>query len=161
MPRRNFADGSRRTTAACRGRPLERALAALLERETTDRAGRKLRDTVDPGCRGKLLALLGRGDCEPPNVESERPLRPSATFRKLTNGFRSKWGAKTYADLCSIVGTGRRTGRGPLESPQERHRTFESGSEGVCGAWDRTRVVWGCICCIGVNLRGTLCKLEE
>ena len=32
-------------------------------------------------------------------------------FRKVTNGFRSEWGAKTYAAICSIVETGRRNGR--------------------------------------------------
>jgi hypothetical protein len=25
----------------------------------------------------------------------------------VTNGFRSEWGAKVYADLCSVVATGR------------------------------------------------------
>jgi len=35
-------------------------------------------------------------------------------FRKVTNGFRSDWGAKVYADLCSIVSTGRLHGRSPL-----------------------------------------------
>jgi hypothetical protein len=34
--------------------------------------------------------------------------------RKVTNGFRSEWGAKVYADLCSIVGTGRRNGRSAI-----------------------------------------------
>ena len=46
--------------------------------------------------------------------ESERALRPSVIFRKVTNGFRSEWGAKTYAALCSIVETGRRNGRSAL-----------------------------------------------
>jgi transposase len=35
-------------------------------------------------------------------------------FRKVTNCFRSDWGAKVYADLCSIVGTGRLNGRSAL-----------------------------------------------
>jgi hypothetical protein len=30
------------------------------------------------------------------------------------NGFRSDWGAKVYADLCSIVATGRLAGRSAL-----------------------------------------------
>jgi hypothetical protein len=38
-------------------------------------------------------------------------------FRKLTNGFRSEWGAKVYADLCSIVATGRLAGRWPKIAP--------------------------------------------
>jgi len=32
----------------------------------------------------------------------------------VTNGFRSDWGAKVYADLCSIVATGRLNGRSPF-----------------------------------------------
>ena len=35
---------------------------------------------------------------------------PSVIFRRVTNGFRSEWGAKVYADLCSIVATGRLAG---------------------------------------------------
>jgi hypothetical protein len=33
--------------------------------------------------------------------------------QKLMNGFRSDWGAKAYADLCSIVATGCLDGRSP------------------------------------------------
>jgi transposase len=35
-------------------------------------------------------------------------------FRKVTNGFRSEWGAKVYGDLCSVVATGRLAGRAAL-----------------------------------------------
>ena len=35
-------------------------------------------------------------------------------FRRVTNGFRSEWGAKVYADLCSIVATARFAGRSAL-----------------------------------------------
>ena len=35
-------------------------------------------------------------------------------FRKVTNGFRSEWGAKAYPALCFIVETGRRNGRSAL-----------------------------------------------
>jgi len=59
----------------------------------------------------KLLVFLTRRDVEPTNNESERNLRPSVIFRKVTNCFGSNWGAKVYADLCSIVGTGRLNGR--------------------------------------------------
>ena len=64
--------------------------------------------------RDKLLVFLTRRDIEPTNNESERELRPSVIFRKVTNGFRSEWGAKVYADLCSIVGTGRRNGQSAI-----------------------------------------------
>jgi transposase len=38
------------------------------------------------------------------------------TFRKVTGGFRSEWGAKVYADIRSAVATGLRNGRTALAS---------------------------------------------
>jgi transposase len=98
-------------TIAAHRRRLERGLEWLLALKPTDSEGRKLRDAVALDCRGKLLVFLKRRDVEPTNNESERALRPSVIFRKVTNGFRSEWGAKAYAALCSIVETGRRNGR--------------------------------------------------
>lgn len=95
-------------------RRLERELERLLALKPTDAEGRKLRDAVYLDCRGKLFVFLKRRDVEPTNNESERALRPSVIFRKVTNGFRSEWGAKAYAALCSIVETGRRNGRSAL-----------------------------------------------
>jgi transposase len=76
--------------------------------------GRHLRDAIIVDAQDKLLVFLTRRDVEPTNNESERALRPSVIFRKVTNCFRSDWGAKVYADLCSIVGTGRLNGRSPF-----------------------------------------------
>jgi transposase len=101
------------TIAAHRHR-LERELERLLALKPTDAEGRKLRDAVYLDCRDRLFVFLKRRDVEPTNNESERALRPSVIFRKVTNGFRSEWGAKTYAALCSIVETGRRNGRSAL-----------------------------------------------
>ena len=39
--------------------------------------------------------------------------------RKVTNGFRSAWGAAVYADICSIVATGRLNGRTALDAIRE------------------------------------------
>jgi transposase len=86
----------------------------LLACKPTDAEGRKLRDAVDLDCCDKLFVSLKRRAAEPTNNESERALRPSVIFRKVTNGFRSEWGAKTYAAFCSIVKTGRRNGRTAL-----------------------------------------------
>jgi transposase len=101
-------------TRAAHRRRLERELECLLQLKPTDAGGRKLRDAVALDCRGKLFVFLKRRDCEPTNNESERALRPSVIFRKVTNGFRSKWGAQAHAALCSIVETGRRNGRSAL-----------------------------------------------
>ena len=101
-------------TIAAHRRRLERQLERLLASKPTDAEGRKLRDAVYVDCTDKLFVFLKRRDAEPTNNESERALRPSVIFRKVTNGFRSEWGAKTYAALCSIVETGRRNRQSAL-----------------------------------------------
>ena len=45
------------------------------------------------------------------NNACERALRPSVIFRKVTNGFRSEWGAQTYAAFRSVVSTAKVNGR--------------------------------------------------
>jgi transposase len=42
-------------------------------------------------------------------------------FRKVTNGFRSGWSAKVYADICSIVATGRLAGPSALSAIRAAH----------------------------------------
>jgi transposase len=101
-------------TIAAHRRRFERELERLLALKPTDVEGRKLRDTIYVDCTDKLFVFLKRRHAEPTNNESERSLRPSVIFRKVTNGFRSEWGATTYAALCSIVETGRRNGRNAL-----------------------------------------------
>jgi transposase len=95
-------------------RRLQRELDRLLDLKPTDAEGSHLRAAIDVTARDKLLVFLTRRDVEATNNESERALRPSVIFRKVTNGFRSEWGAKVYADLCSIVATGRLAGRTAL-----------------------------------------------
>lgn len=101
-------------TIAAHRRRLANNLARLLDCAPTVAAGRKLRDAIDLEARDKLLVFLMRRDVEPTNNASERALRMSVIFRKVTNGFRSTWGAKVYADVCSIVGTARITGKTAL-----------------------------------------------
>jgi transposase len=55
--------------------------------------------------RSHLFVFLYRTDVEPTNNVSERALRPSVIHRKVTGGFRSDWGAKTYAALASVIDT--------------------------------------------------------
>jgi transposase len=35
-------------------------------------------------------------------------VRPCVIFRKITNGFRTEWGARLYADIRSVIETARR-----------------------------------------------------
>jgi transposase len=89
-------------TIAAHRRRLERQLDQLLACKPTDAEGRKLRDAVALDCRGKLFVFLKHRDAEPTNNGSERVLRPLVIFRKVTNGFRSEWGAKAYAALAPL-----------------------------------------------------------
>jgi transposase len=118
-------------TIAAHRRRLERELDRLLALKPTDAEGRKLRDAVYLDCRDKLFVFLKRRDVEPTNNESERALRPSVIFRKVTNGFRSEWGAKAYAALCSIVETGRRNGRSALTAIRDALATPPVGAAGA------------------------------
>jgi transposase len=121
-------------TIAAYRRRLEREMERLLARKPTDTQGRKLRDAVALDCRGKLFVFLKRRDAEPTNNESERALRPSVIFRKVTNGFRSEWGARAYAALCSIVETGRRNGRSALTAIRHALANPAAGSAGASPA---------------------------
>lgn len=97
-------------------RDLQRELDRLLDLEPKQKDGSHLRAAMQVDARDKLLVFMTRRDVEPTNNGAERALRPSVIFRKVTNGFRSGWGAKVYADLCSIVATGRINGRSPLSA---------------------------------------------
>ena len=44
------------------------------------------------------------------NNASEQALRWSVVFRKVTNGFRSDWGAELFAQVRSVVNTAQRQG---------------------------------------------------
>jgi len=44
----------------------------------------------------------------PTNNSSEQAIRMSTIFRKVTNGFRSDWGKNLFANVRSIVNTGKR-----------------------------------------------------
>jgi len=108
--KRAFAIGRRRenladsTLLACR-RDLERRLGRLLAIEPDTEAGLKLKRGIEK-CRDKLFVFVTRRDVPPTNNISERRLRPSVIFRKVTNGFRSAWGATAYAAICSVIETG-------------------------------------------------------
>jgi transposase len=102
-------------TLAAYARDLDRRLDRLLATKPTTRKASSLRAAMELD-RDKLFVFMKRRDVDPANNASERDLRPSVTFRKVTGGFRSEWGAKVYADIRSTVATGLRNGRTALES---------------------------------------------
>ena len=68
--------------------------------------------------RACLFVFLYRTDVEPTNNVAERALRHSVVHRKVTNGFRSLWGSKTYADLASVIDTAELAGERAFDAIQ-------------------------------------------
>jgi transposase len=65
--------------------------------------------------RHAAFLFLHRTDVSPTNNISEQRLRPSVIHRKVTGGFRSDWGAQTYAALKSLIDTAALSGIAPFQ----------------------------------------------
>jgi transposase len=96
-------------------RRLEAELDRVLALNPLHPAGVKWKATIEK-LRPNLLVFMSNRDVPATNNQSERALRPSATYRKITNGFRSQWGAIQYADIRSAIETGRRRSIGALQA---------------------------------------------
>ena len=103
------------TTLAQYRADLDRRLDRLLAVNPTTEAGHQLARGIRK-CRGDLFVFVTHRDVPATNNECERALRPSVIFRKVTGGFRSQWGARTYADALSVIATGRLHGRSALQA---------------------------------------------
>ena len=66
--------------------------------------------------REHLFLFLEDTTIPPTNNASEQALRMSVIFRKVTNGFRSDWGKDLFAEIRSVVNTGKRQGLSAFES---------------------------------------------
>ncbi len=109
--RERLADATLRTYAA----RLERHLDDLMRRTPMHAAGAKLQRVIKK-IRRHLFVFVTNRAIPPTNNGSERALRPCVTFRKITNGFRTEWGARLYADIRSVVETARRRSIDALEA---------------------------------------------
>ena len=96
---------------------LDRRLDRLLAAAPSTAAGRKLAQGIRK-CRADLFLFITRRDVPATNNDCERALRPSVIFRKVTGGFRSRWGAHTYAAAASVIATGRLHGHSALQALQ-------------------------------------------
>jgi transposase len=94
---------------------LEARLDRLLRIEPTAGQGHKLVRIIKK-YRQNLFVFVTNRDVPPTNNGSERALRPCVIFRKITNCFRSHWGARLYADVRSVFETARRRGIAVLHS---------------------------------------------
>jgi transposase len=88
---------------------IERLCDWLLQRSLSPPKAQKLQRRYQK-YRQSLFVFLYRTDVEPTNNVAERALRPSVIHRKVTGGFRSDWGAKTYAALASVIDTAELSG---------------------------------------------------
>ena len=66
--------------------------------------------------RTKFFVFMTDRDVPATNNISEREIRPSVIFRKVTNGFRSDWGAQIHAGYRSVTGTARLSGKPALDA---------------------------------------------
>lgn len=94
---------------------LERRLDAIMVLQPTTRDGCRLRKRYMAE-RAHLFTFVTDLDVPPTNNGSERDLRPSVIYRKVTNGFRSAWGADAYAAVRSIIDTARRHRIDPFDA---------------------------------------------
>lgn len=96
-------------------RRLDRDLDAIMVLAPTNRHGKRLRKRYAK-VRSHLFTVLEHPEVAPDNKCSERELRPMATYRKVTGGFRSDWDADLFAAVKSVIATARRQNRGPYQA---------------------------------------------
>jgi transposase len=109
--RNNLAESTRRGYQ----RRLDRELNAIMVLAPTNRHGRRLRKRYGK-VRSHLFTFLEHPQVPPDNNGSERELRPTVTYRKVTGGFRSNWGADLFAGVRSVVGTASRQGNNAYQA---------------------------------------------
>ena len=86
---------------------LQKRLDILLAITPMTAAGQKLQRIIKR-FRQNLFVFITNRAVPPTNNGSEQALRPCVVFRKVTNCFRSAWGAALYADVRSVFETARR-----------------------------------------------------
>jgi transposase len=96
---------------------LERRLDRIIKAVPIGEPGRKLRNRMLAN-RPHLFVFMTRRDVPFTNNASERNLRPSVIFRKVTNCFRCEWGPETYAAFRSVVSTAKANGASVYDAIQ-------------------------------------------
>jgi transposase len=86
---------------------LEARLDEVMARTPTHPAGVKLKEMIKR-TRRFLFVFITNRELPATNNGSERAIRPCVIFRKVVNCFRSAWAAELYADIRSVIETGRR-----------------------------------------------------
>ena len=103
------------TTLAVYHSRLQTKLGALLAAAPATAAGWKLQRLLKRFHQNLFVFVTNRA-VPPTNNGSEQALRPCVVFRKVTNCFRSEWGAFLYANVRSVFETARRRGLAILDA---------------------------------------------
>lgn len=102
----------------------ERRLDNLLAIPPTCTAGRDLQAQVK-AWRGKYFLFITDRRVPATNNISEREIRPSVVFRKVTGGFRSAWGAQIHAGYRTLTSTAKLEGQSAWQTISElTHKTL-------------------------------------
>ncbi len=94
---------------------IEHHLDRLLKREVRTRSAQALVKRYRKH-RAHVLVFLHDPRVPFHNNACERALRPSVIHRKVTGGFRSRWGADAYAALASVIDTAKLRGQSAFET---------------------------------------------
>jgi transposase len=111
---------------------LDRRLDRIMAAVPVGEPGRKLHKRMLAN-RAHLFVFMTNRAVPCTNNASERHLRPSVIFRKVTNGFRCEWGAETYAAFRSVVSTAKTNRASVLDTVRfvlstERRREMLAGA---------------------------------
>jgi len=77
--------------------------------------------------RSKFFVFMTDRRVPATNNISEREIRPSVVFRKVTNGFRSDWGASVHAAYRSLTSTAK------LDATTAFEAVYNFAQDALCG----------------------------
>ena len=109
--RESLAESTRYQYRLDINRRLRKALERLPEQDDGVRLHKRYTNIQD-----HLFLFLEDATIPPTNNSSERAIRMSTVFRKVTHGFRSDWGKDLFAAVRSVVNTGKRQGLSALKA---------------------------------------------
>jgi len=90
-------------------RNLRQRLKSCLDINPKSKDGKRLKKRYIK-IKDNILLFLEDTTIPPTNNSSEQAIRMSTIFRKVTNCFRSDWGRDLFADMRSVINTGKRHG---------------------------------------------------
>jgi len=107
-------------------RRLENELSEILEFEPETSSGKRLKKRYLKHGNSLFTFLQDPQAVPATNNGSERAIRLSTIYRRVTGGFRSDWGKQFFASVRSVVNTGQKQNLTPRQSIQRTLGTQQS-----------------------------------